>query len=40
MRRVLYKDEDIDYEFFLPKKENLDGKSGATDELRYSVTSS
>ena len=25
MRRVLYKDEDIDYEFLVPKKENLDG---------------
>ena len=26
MRRVLCKDEDIDYEFLVPKKENLDGK--------------
>ena len=26
MRRVLYKGEDIDYEFLIPKKENLDGK--------------
>ena len=25
MRRVLYKDEDIDYEFLVPKKVNLDG---------------
>ena len=25
MRRVLYKDEDNDYEFRVPKKENLDG---------------
>ena len=26
MRRVLYKGEDIDYEFVVPKKENFDGK--------------
>ena len=25
MRRVLYKDEDIDYEFLVPKKKKLDG---------------